>query len=56
MSVHTFSSRTRDDALVAKVKAKCDEKGVMFSRLVIELLKQWDAKDEQQARDTDKTA
>lgn len=54
MAVHTFSSRTRDDELVQKVKDKCDERGIMFSRVVIELLKQWDEADE--ARDTNKTA
>lgn len=54
MAVHTFSSRTRDDELIQTVKDKCDERGVVFSRLVIDLLKEWDKADE--ARDTNKTA
>lgn len=57
MAVHTFSSRSRDDALVDEVKAKCDERGIMFSRVIIELLKEWNKADEiKQVRDTDKTA
>lgn len=56
MAVHTFSSRTRDDALIEAVKAKCDKRGIIFSRLLIELLKQWEAADEQQVRDTNETA
>lgn len=54
MAVHTFSSRTRDDQLVQKVKDKCDKRGVMFSRVLIELIREWDKADE--ARDTNKTA
>ena len=54
MAVHTFSSRTRDDELVQKVKDKCCSRGIMFSRILIELLREWDKADEQ-ARDTNKT-
>ena len=53
MAVHTFSSRTRDDQLVQKVKDKCDKRGVMFSRVLIELIREWDKADE--ARDTNQT-
>lgn len=53
MAVHTFSSRTRDDQLVQKFKDKCDRRGVMFSRVLIELIREWDKANE--ARDTNKT-
>lgn len=52
--VHTFSSRSRDDELVKNIKEKCDSRGLMFSRLIIDLLREWDKADE--ARDTNKTA
>lgn len=54
MAVHTFSSRTRDDELVQKVKDKCDKRGLMFSRVIIDLLREWDKADE--VRNTDKTS
>lgn len=56
MAVHTFSSRTKDDEAIQKVKDKCDDRGIIFSRLIIDLLKQWDDADEQQVRDSNKTA
>lgn len=51
MSVFTFSTkatRPADTHCIERVKAVCDERGMNFSALVVKLIKQWEAEQNEQ--------
>lgn len=46
MPVFTFSTKTKrptDTEIVERIKEYCEDRGMNFSALVVELLKQWES-------------